>query len=63
MSTVEAPKLRAYSPRQVSDMTGIPYETVILLINRKEIYARKAGRRWVIPDWSLDDFLGRPKPT
>lgn len=62
-AAAEIPKPRAYNPRQVSELTTLPYETVILLINRGEIYARKAGRRWVIPDWSLEDFLGPPKPT
>jgi hypothetical protein len=62
-AAAEVPKQRAYNAHQVAEMTTLPYETVILLINRKEIYARKAGRRWVIPDWSVDDFLGRPQPS
>lgn len=62
-AAAEVPKPRAYSPRQFGELTTVPYETVVLLINRGEIYARKAGRRWVIPDWVLDDFLARPERT
>lgn len=54
------PRPRAYTPGQFAELTTVPYETVLLLIKRGEIHARKAGRRYVIPDWALEEFLAKP---
>lgn len=62
-AAAEVPEPRAYNPKQVAAMVSLPEKTVTALIRRGEIYARKGGRRWVIPKWSVDDFLARPERT
>jgi helix-turn-helix protein len=59
-AAADVPRQRAYSPAQFGEMTTLPETTVRQLIRGGEIYARKAGRRWIIPDWVLEDYLKRP---
>lgn len=60
--TAQIPTQRAYSPAQFGELTTLPEKTVTHLIRTGRLHARKAGRRWVIPDWVLEDFLARPEP-
>lgn len=62
MTSNPIPMQRAYSPAQFGEFLGLAETTVTHLIRKGEIYARKAGRRWVIPDWVLEDYLARPEP-
>lgn len=55
------PRRLAYSPRQLSEETGIPYETVLEHIYSGELEAIKRGRRWVIPLHAVKAYVGWPK--
>jgi excisionase family DNA binding protein len=39
-----------YSPREVSELTPFPYETVLDMCIAGDIEASKVGRRWVITE-------------
>lgn len=61
MTGVHVPlQRRCMSPAEFGQVTGLPEKTVTHLIRKGEIYARKAGRRWVIPNEVLDEFLAVP---
>lgn len=49
---------RAWAPREVAKLLGLSKSTVYLSIQRGELRARRWGRRWVVPDDALDEFLG-----
>jgi len=59
----ETPDRLSYTPREVAEMTGIPYEAVLALINRGELAARKfeGVRSYVIPRGAVLELLGRPQ--
>jgi excisionase family DNA binding protein len=52
----------AYSPREISTETSIPYESVLALIHTGELHAVKRGNRYVVPTWAIDRYLGVPDP-
>jgi excisionase family DNA binding protein len=49
---------RAWSPKEVAEQLGVPYETVLDLIHAEKIGTTKAGRYYLIPDFELERFLG-----
>jgi excisionase family DNA binding protein len=52
MSARQDPPRIAWSPREVSQMTGMSYSTVIEGIHAGEVPATKVGTRYVIPaEW------------
>lgn len=58
MSTRTLPR-RAWSPTEVAEMFGVPYDTVLWLIHHDELSARKAGRYWLVPDAEVERYLSR----
>jgi excisionase family DNA binding protein len=48
---------RAWTPKEVSEQLGIPYETVLDLIHQKKLGAVTAGRYYLIPDFELEHYL------
>lgn len=59
----EIPVQRAYTARQVSQMIAVPYEGVLALCISGDLFSRRAGRRYVIPAWAVDEFLAKPDTT
>lgn len=47
----------AYSPREVAEMTGLPYKHVLLLIRRGDLHAVRAGRLFRVSSASLGRWL------
>lgn len=47
----------AYSPDEVSRMTGLGRNTVLQLLNSGKIGSVRAGKRWLIPARAVDEFL------
>jgi excisionase family DNA binding protein len=50
-------KRRAWTPKEVAEQLGVPYETVLDLIHANRIGATKAGRYYLVPDFELERFL------
>ncbi len=48
----------AYTTHDVCERTGIPERTVRLLCKRRELQARKVGKRWIISHDALMHYLG-----
>ncbi|MEV0699503.1 excisionase family DNA-binding protein [Saccharopolyspora sp. NPDC050389] len=48
---------RAWTPKEVAQQLGIPYETVLDLIHANRLRATKAGRYYLVPDFELQIFL------
>lgn len=45
------------SPREVSDATGIPYESVLDHLATGEMEGAKHGGRWYVREDAIDKFL------
>ncbi|WP_432846030.1 excisionase family DNA-binding protein [Amycolatopsis sp. CA-161197] len=54
-----APVRVAWKPREISQMTGIKYQTVLDLIHNGELGHVPAGRLHVVPDEELQRYLSR----
>lgn len=54
------PRPRAYSAAQFGEIVNVPEKTVRNLLCEGRIHGVKVGRRWVIPDWVLEEFLAKP---
>ncbi|MEV6639626.1 excisionase family DNA-binding protein [Amycolatopsis sp. NPDC051371] len=48
---------RAWTPREVAQQLGIPYETVLDLIHQGKLNSLKAGRYYLVPDFELNRYL------
>lgn len=48
---------QAWSPKEVGEQLGLPYETVLGLIHNGQLGAFKAGRYYRIPDAELKRLL------
>src|SRR6266511_4088704 len=48
------------TPAEAGERLRIPAKTCSMLCARGDLPARKAGRRWVIPEWAVDDYVRRP---
>lgn len=44
----------AWSPREVADMTGLHYQSVISGIHAGDIPATKVGSRYIVPAWWVE---------
>lgn len=51
---------KVYQIKEVCNLTELSRNTVMKLITTGQLKAVKAGqRRWLIPSWALDEFLGK----
>lgn len=51
---------KVFQIKDVMQITGLSRNTVGKLITTGQLKAVKAGeRRWIIPAWALDKFLGQ----
>lgn len=55
---VDSPDRLAFSPTEVSEMTGLNARTVRDLCERGEIRATKAGERWLVPRGEVERLTG-----
>jgi excisionase family DNA binding protein len=54
---------RAWTPKEVSQQLGVPYETVLDLIHKGKVRAVTAGRYYLIPDFEIERFLQSKEST
>jgi len=47
----------AYSPSDVMRITGLGRNTVYELLAAQKLYAKRVGRRWLIPKGELERWL------
>lgn len=48
---------RAWSPREVGNQLGLPYDSVLLAIQNGQIATFRIGRHHRVPDFELDRLL------
>jgi excisionase family DNA binding protein len=47
----------AYTVQQVAEMLGISYDATRRLINTGKLRARNTGKRYIIPQSAIDEYL------
>src|SRR5262245_11390511 len=48
------------TPDEAAELIKVPRRTILLMCERQDLVgARKAGRQWRIPRWSIDQYFGR----
>lgn len=52
---------RAWSPKEVADMLGISRQTLYDLLSSGELFGRKWGPRWIIPEAAIQAYLAGTK--
>lgn len=55
----ELAEIKVYYPEDVAKLLGVKVATYNLMCSRKEIPAKKIGRRWVITETKLNEFLNK----
>jgi excisionase family DNA binding protein len=55
----EAQIANSYSPKQVADLLGYKVATIYALLSRREMEAQTIGRRRVISQEQVNNFLHR----
>ncbi|RZQ59806.1 excisionase family DNA-binding protein [Amycolatopsis suaedae] len=53
----QAPARATWTPSEVAEKLGIPYDTVLALIHSGELGHIKAGRYYLVPDEELRKYL------
>lgn len=56
-SALEIPKKKAYSVLETTKLLGLGRNTVSNLLLDKKLKGLKVGRKWLIPDWAIEEFL------
>ncbi len=51
----------AHSAEAAADLLSLPYETFLGLLRTGAVKGKRVGKRWVVPDWALHEFL-KPIP-
>ena len=55
----ELAEIKVYYPEDVAKLLGIKIPTYNLMCSRREIPAKKVGRRWVITETKLNEYLNK----
>jgi len=50
------------TPEQVAEVLGLVKDTVLRILQRKEIVARKSGSRWIISTEKVAEYLTTSEP-
>lgn len=50
------------TPEQAAEVLGLAKDTVLRILQRKEIVARKMGNRWIISTEKLAEYLTGSEP-
>lgn len=52
------------TPEQVAGVLGLTKDTVLRILQRKEMVARKSGSRWIISSEKVAEYIttGEPEP-
>ena len=53
---------QAYNIAEAAEILGLSESTVKAEIDAGRLWAKQVGRRWLVPQWSIDKFLGKPEP-
>ncbi|MDR3589809.1 MAG: helix-turn-helix domain-containing protein [Negativicutes bacterium] len=51
---------KVYEVTEVQQVLGLSRNTVMALLLSGKLKSVRAGRRWLIPAWALDSYLGEP---
>jgi len=57
--SLEMPKLKLRSAKQISIENGVSYDTVLEAVRNKEIRTVTLGRRSLVPAGAWDEFIRR----
>ncbi|CVK17550.1 helix-turn-helix domain-containing protein [Sporomusa sphaeroides] len=48
---------KAYSPEEARKIIGLGRNTFMELLHSGKIKGIKAGAKWLVPNWAIDEFL------